>query len=64
MHSPGGFFVLMSRPLHAANAKVTLLIVHSIVLALSFCIPPQNPCDQHCSPPPSTRRRASVKNST
>ena len=24
MHSPGGFFVLMSRPLHAANAKVTL----------------------------------------
>ena len=22
MHSPGGFFVLMSRPLHAANAKV------------------------------------------
>ena len=36
MHSPGGFFVLMSRPLHAANAKVTLLTAHSIVSALSF----------------------------
>lgn len=36
MHSPDGFFVLRSRPLHAANCQVTLLIVHSTVSALSF----------------------------